>query len=478
MKKAVLPILIFILPLFAMSQNETKWDMQLSGGPFISYGDIQNHNIVYPKLDNGNAWKFGGAFSLDYNLSKSMGLRGQIKYGEIGGAVPSQGNYFQGTLMDASLQLKLNFNEIFGNHNPYRTINVYSLLGVGLSNWETEDNISGPINHNPLDIEQRTTEGFIPAGMGVSFRLNDNLDVNLEGLLNVTNSDRLDTEQQGLELDSYSYTSLGLSYKFGKSTVKRRPPAREEQPEPEPEPDTVAEVKEKPVEKEPEPVKVTVNSDIPSEIEAGQSFGVTVRISKGNLGGPATFRQVFPNNVSIQPLSMAGGEYNFMNQVFTINWQSMPENQPTLKIMYRVQTEGMKGGTYPVSGIFTYTQKNKSKLINMENTLKVTEPEKEIKKEVTEEKMQQGVVFRVQIRAKYQKKMSRDALADRYNINEEIYEDYHEGYYIYTVGNFSTYEQAKRKRDQLINQHGVPDAFVTAFKNGERVNKLKELERF
>jgi len=478
MKKIVFPILIFILPLFSMSQNETKWDMQLSGGPFISYGDIQNHNLVYPKLDNGNAWKFGGAYSLAYNLSRSIGLRGQLKYAEIGGAVPSQGDYFQGTVMDASLQLKFNFNEIFGNHNAYRTVNIYSLLGVGLSNWDTEKNISGPINHNPLEIDERTTEGFIPAGLGLSFRLSDKFDLNLEGLMNVTNSDLLDTRTKDRELDSYSYTSLGLTYKFGNSTVKRRRPVREEQPKPEPEPDTVAKVKEEPVEKEPEPVKVTVSSDMPSELEAGQSFGVTVRINKGNLSGPATFRQVFPNNINIQPLSLAGGEYNFMNQVFTINWQEMPENQPTLKIMYRAQTEGIKGGTYPVSGIFTYTQNNNSKLINMENTLKVTEPEKEIKKEDTEEKMQQGVVFRVQIRAKYQKKMSRDALADKYNINEEIYEDYHEGYYIYTVGNFSTYEQAKRKRDQLINQHGVPDAFVTAFKDGKRVNKLKELERF
>ncbi len=476
MKKILFPIIVMILPLISMSQNEKKWDIQLSGGPVVSYGDIQKHSLVYPSLDNGNAWKFGGALNLGYNLSRSLGLRGQLKYMEIGGAEPGLGNYFQGTVQDASLMLKLNFSEIFGNHNPYRTANIYSLLGVGLSNWDTELNISGPINHNPLEIEQRTTEGFVPAGLGVSLRLSDNFDLNLEGLVNVANSDKLDRTEKGLALDSYSYTSLGVSYKFGKSTVKRRAPARETQPEPEP--DTIAEVKEEPIEKEPEPVKVTVSSDMPSEVEAGQSFGVAIRINKATLNGPATLRQVFPENAKLQPLSLAGGEYNFMNQVFTVNWQSMPE-QPTLKVMYRVQTEDMKGGTYPISGIFTYTQNNNSKLINLENSLKVAAPEKEVKEEKKEmDKMKQGVVFRVQIRAKYQKKMSRDALAAKYNINEDIYEDYHQGYYIYTVGNFSTYQQARIKRDQLINQHGVPDAFVTAFKNGKRVDKLKELDQF
>ncbi|HKK09556.1 MAG TPA: hypothetical protein VJ939_01910, partial [Bacteroidales bacterium] len=94
------------------------------------------------------------------------------------------------------------------------------------------------------------------------------------------------------------------------------------------------------------------------------------------------------------------------------------------------------------------------------------------------EMMEQGVVFRVQIRAKYRKKMSIAAIKSRFNLNETIYEDYHKGYYIYTIGNYRTYQQARNKREQLTASNGINDAFVVAFRDGTRLDKLSDLERF
>lgn len=81
--------------------------------------------------------------------------------------------------------------------------------------------------------------------------------------------------------------------------------------------------------------------------------------------------------------------------------------------------------------------------------------------------------YRVQIRAKYGKPISIEYLSKKYNIPQyEIRMNIHNGYYIYTVGAYDTYNQARTRRDLLRTQNGIHDAFVVAFKNGRRLDKL------
>lgn len=81
--------------------------------------------------------------------------------------------------------------------------------------------------------------------------------------------------------------------------------------------------------------------------------------------------------------------------------------------------------------------------------------------------------YRVQILAKYGKTISLNKISEMYSIPASIIkQDTHNGYFIYTVGSYSTYEQARQKRNQLRTQNGIGDAFVVAFENGKRLNKL------
>ena len=81
--------------------------------------------------------------------------------------------------------------------------------------------------------------------------------------------------------------------------------------------------------------------------------------------------------------------------------------------------------------------------------------------------------YRVQIRARYKKPVSLSYLSKHYHIAQtKIRTDMHNGYYIYTVGAYGTYQQAKHERNILRTQNGVTDAFVVAFKNGRRLDKL------
>ncbi len=81
--------------------------------------------------------------------------------------------------------------------------------------------------------------------------------------------------------------------------------------------------------------------------------------------------------------------------------------------------------------------------------------------------------YSVQIRAKYGQRIPVEWIGKKYGLPQnEIREDKHNGYYIYTIGSYQNYKLARTRRDQLRNRYGISDAFVVAFKNGYRLDKL------
>ncbi len=83
--------------------------------------------------------------------------------------------------------------------------------------------------------------------------------------------------------------------------------------------------------------------------------------------------------------------------------------------------------------------------------------------------------YRVQISAKYNRAISIQHLSNLYNIPvSEIKENTYNGYFIYTVGSFRTYEEARERRNQLRSYNGISDSFVVAFRNGQRLSKLPQ----
>lgn len=83
--------------------------------------------------------------------------------------------------------------------------------------------------------------------------------------------------------------------------------------------------------------------------------------------------------------------------------------------------------------------------------------------------------YRVQILAKFKgplsvKIISTVYLIPMYEIREEIYN----GHFIYTVGSFDNYEEARKKRDELRRLFDITDAFVVVFREGQRLDQLPE----
>jgi hypothetical protein len=115
---------------------------------------------------------------------------------------------------------------------------------------------------------------------------------------------------------------------------------------------------------------------------------------------------------------------------------------------------------------------NEEPLAEQTETISEIEEKPEVK-EPTPEKAIYGIEYRVQIRARYGTKISVDYLAKTYNLAaSDIKENSFNGYFIYTIGSYSTYDEAASHRNVIRSNHGIYDAFVVAFKDGVRLHKL------
>jgi cell division septation protein DedD len=80
-----------------------------------------------------------------------------------------------------------------------------------------------------------------------------------------------------------------------------------------------------------------------------------------------------------------------------------------------------------------------------------------------------GAYYRVQLTAN---RNAFDAVAyyREAGLDREALVEQHEGYYKYTVGPFSTYEQAVSYKNQVDGLSDINGAFVVAYRNGRRIS--------
>lgn len=84
--------------------------------------------------------------------------------------------------------------------------------------------------------------------------------------------------------------------------------------------------------------------------------------------------------------------------------------------------------------------------------------------------VQDGVYFRVQLAAAGRFTDADQTFAAN-NLSRPVLVERHDGLYKYTVGSFSTYDQANSFRETALSK-GIDGAFVVAYRNGKRINVL------
>jgi hypothetical protein len=79
-----------------------------------------------------------------------------------------------------------------------------------------------------------------------------------------------------------------------------------------------------------------------------------------------------------------------------------------------------------------------------------------------------GITFGVQIFALRNDKYTALEVREKYSIDQEVYKDISDGWYAFSVGSFTNYEEAKTLKSQMRKQ-GFKGAFITRYDNGVRV---------
>ncbi|TAJ13427.1 OmpA family protein [Marinilabiliaceae bacterium JC017] len=243
--------------IYQRDNKYNTWAVSLGYGPVIYYVDI----IDYTVFPTGN-WKFGTTALVSKQFNRIWGLDGQFLMADMYGQ--KNNRYFKGNLLDYSVNLTFNINQlaIFGPIND--KWNIYGKVGIGLVyfrsrqqslneqniegelvakdqylqvkhvypfisgypnpyGWEADDYLALGYNRRgglPVNTQRRQSEIVIPLGLGVKYRISKHFDVGIEMLLRGMTSDNLDVNYSGADNDSYLYTSFNLSYKLGKKNKR------------------------------------------------------------------------------------------------------------------------------------------------------------------------------------------------------------------------------------------------------------------
>ncbi len=226
-KQKLLLLLFISSPLFLFSQGQGQdksqafdphWYISLNGGISQFWGEVSGQGF-FERIPND---KFMGGAAVGYQLSPVFGLRGNFQYGSIYSEkaslvqVPGSGwtqlEMEASPMIDYSIQGTLSLINLFSTYKSERIFDLYMIAGVGLSMWESEliNQDNGSIV-NSADV----SEGYVPAGAGISFNLSRSVNLGLEQVFNVVNGDMVDAKTDGSDNDIYSNTRLNLTFKFG-----------------------------------------------------------------------------------------------------------------------------------------------------------------------------------------------------------------------------------------------------------------------
>ncbi|MCL4482594.1 MAG: OmpA family protein [Bacteroidetes bacterium] len=163
-------------------------------------------------------------------------LTGSPKAGFVG-YVP-----FKTGINEFDLNTVWNMNNLLSKNKFDRKVYWYAKLGTGLTNVNNK-------NYTDATVQGSWRYWTIPIGTGLSFRLSDNVKLNLGTQWSWVNTNRLDGVNQGGPgkdfligqiREQYLYTSAGISVMLGKKPVKPVAPvveAPKPQPKPEPKPE-------------------------------------------------------------------------------------------------------------------------------------------------------------------------------------------------------------------------------------------------
>ena len=467
---------LFQTSLFSQSSIDYKWYLNANAGFSQCYGDVQDESNPLGKFQDETSYGFG--LRLGRYVSPVFAIHAQFLSTNLKGQKTPNDISYSSDFIESQLGFSMNLINLFSREKRNRRVNIYAISGIGMIFFRSElfQVSTGNLMNNYGDKDTWETTFVVPLGGGLDFKLSDRWYANLESVIRFTGSDKLDAVEAGSKNDAIFYTSMGLTYHFGRKKEKSvKEPEKVIGEIPDAIPDDF----------------VKVEYILPEEIISGREFDMKCIISKGEIDGKAELTQVLPIGLIVKDTMIGGARTEFKNYTLHLYWDEIPSDS-VFEINYTVLPKKVFG-TFPFTSILyldktgkEYKFKSSVRVIKQEmeenlhqQELVVSDPE-QIK--AVEEKTRPPAIssnkieFKVQVRASRQAIEPIQRLAEKYHITDDINEDFIGNWYRYSIGSFSTYNDVKEFRNLLIAENGIRDAFIVAFVNGKRLNDLSDLK--
>lgn len=244
--KIMMIMVLGLLPILMTAQDaeETKEEPKKSTtfqrhffingnvGLSLGHADVSG-NMWVPKTET---WRPGLGGNFGYQLFPWGGVRLQGSYQWIVGMkdqMPQMQNKdveYKAWLYDYHIVGTLSFTNLFFGYKE-RAINFYGLFGFGQAQFHSvlfDQNTDKTLRYvggsnNNYGPKRKGFGGYdlvwsIPAGLGLAFNVSEKIDITLETQWKWLDTERLDAVKVQRDVpfrnDMYSYTALGLTYKF------------------------------------------------------------------------------------------------------------------------------------------------------------------------------------------------------------------------------------------------------------------------
>lgn len=109
---------------------------------------------------------------------------------------------------------------------------------------------------------------------------------------------------------------------------------------------------------------VSLEMNVPTEVNAGTEFNVEVVLNKSGLESFARFQQELPRGLTAQVVDNTNANFAFEDQKVKFIWLRIPAEEE-IKISYKVKVDERLKGNFSIDGLFSYIDGNERKTVNL-----------------------------------------------------------------------------------------------------------------
>jgi hypothetical protein len=113
------------------------------------------------------------------------------------------------------------------------------------------------------------------------------------------------------------------------------------------------------------PGDVTLNMDVPAQVNAGSEFEVTIMLKKGDIQGFSRFQQNIPAGLTAVADVSANADFSFSDKRVRLIWLRVPQSNE-IEVKYRVKVDERLKGTFTLGGRFSYIDNNERKSVDID----------------------------------------------------------------------------------------------------------------